>query len=202
MGMLDWLSPRNEIVLQGESVTLRSPRMADHAEWAKVREASRAFLQPWEPTWPQDDLTRAAFSRRIEAYDRELTEGLGVALAIRETRENRLVGLIRMHNIRRGVAETASLGYWIGEPFARRGYGLAAVNAVSAFAFGPFRLSRLEAQCLPDNEPSRRLLLKAGFSEEGYARAYLKINGEWRDHRLFGLVSRVRALESPDSAGA
>lgn len=202
MGMLDWLSPRNEIVLQGEGVTLRSPRMADHAEWAKVREASRAFLQPWEPTWPQDDLTRAAFTRRIEAYDRELTEGLGVALAIREARENRLVGLIRMHNIRRGVAETASLGYWIGEPFARRGYGLAAVNAVSAFAFGPFRLSRLEAQCLPDNEPSRRLLLKAGFSEEGYARAYLKINGEWRDHRLFGLVSRVRALESPDSAGA
>ncbi len=201
MGMLDWLSPRNEIVLQGDGVTLRSPRLADHAEWAKVREASRTFLQPWEPTWPQDDLTRAAFRRRIEAYDRELAEGLGVALAIRETRENKLVGLIRMHNIRRGVADTASLGYWIGEPFARRGYGLAAVRAVGAFAFGPFRLSRLEAQCLPDNAPSRGLLLKAGFSEEGYARAYLKINGEWRDHRLFGLVLRARASESPDIAG-
>ena len=201
MGMLDWLSPRNEIVLQGDGVTLRSPRLSDHAEWAKVREASRAFLQPWEPTWPEDDLTRLAFRRRIEAYDRELAEGQGVALAIREARENRLVGLIRMHNIRRGVADTASLGYWVGEPFARRGYGLAAVRAVTSFAFGPYRLSRLEAQCLPDNEPSRRLLLKAGFSEEGYARAYLKINGDWRDHRLFGLVSRARASESPDNAG-
>ena len=202
MGVLDWLSPKNEIALEGEGVSLRSPQISDHAEWAKVREASRDFLQRWEPTWPEDDLTRAAFRRRIEAYDRELLEGQGVALTIRETRENRLVGLIRMHNVRRGVAETASLGYWIGQPFARRGYGLAAVRAVSAFAFCPYRLSRLEAQCLPDNEPSRRLLLKAGFAEEGYARAYLKINGEWRDHRLFGLVSRARASEGSDTAGA
>jgi len=58
------------------------------------------------------------------------------------------------------------------------------------FAFGPLGLHRLEAACLPNNDASANLLLKAGFSEEGYAKAYLKINGDWRDHRLFGLVTR------------
>ena len=46
----------------------------------------------------------------------------------------------------------------------------------------------LEAACLPSNEASIRLLRRSGFTEEGYARRYLKINGVWQDHLLFALV--------------
>ena len=72
--------------------------------------------------------------------------------------------------MRRGVAETASLGYWMGEPFARQGYMTEALPLVLDFAFGRLRLHRVEAACLPTNVPSRAVLLRSGFAEEGYAR--------------------------------
>ena len=98
-------------------------------------------------------------------------------------------GGVTLSNVRRGVAQMGSLGYWIGQPHARRGYTLAGVKAVCRFAFQQLGLHRVEAACLPQNAPSAALLLKAGFEEEGFARAYLKIDGDWRDHRLFGLLS-------------
>ena len=55
-------------IVEGEGVFLRSPQMSDYPEWAALREASRAFLTPWEPTWPPDDLTRSAFRRRLRRY--------------------------------------------------------------------------------------------------------------------------------------
>ena len=56
------------------------------------------------------------------------------------------------------------------------------------YAFTTLKLHRLEAACLPTNLASKRVLEKSGLRQEGYARAYLKINGEWADHLLFGLV--------------
>ena len=99
-----------------------------------------------------------------------------------------LVGAVTLSNVRRGVAETGTLGYWIGRPFAGRGHTTAAVRGVVGFAFDRVKLHRLEAACLPTNLASRRVLEKSGFRNEGRARAYLKINGEWADHLLFGLV--------------
>jgi ribosomal-protein-alanine N-acetyltransferase len=85
----------------------------------------------------------------------------------------------------------ASLGYWAGERHARRGYTTAAVRAVVRHAFEDLDLHRVEAACQPDNNASRRVLEKAGFTQEGAARAYLKINGAWRDHLLFGIASGI-----------
>ena len=64
MAVLDWIAPEPGLLLEDEGVRLRPPRMADYPAWAELRRESRAFLQPWEPTWPADDLTRAAFRRR------------------------------------------------------------------------------------------------------------------------------------------
>src|SRR5262249_12115313 len=90
-------------------------------------------------------------------------------------------------NIRRGVAETGSLGYWIGERHARQGYMTEGLQLTLTFAFQRARLHRVEAACLPRNEPSRKLLAKCGFREEGHAREYLCIDGSWQDHVLVGL---------------
>ena len=124
MAVLDWLVQEPSLTLSGEGVVLRAPRMADYPDWAELRRNSREFLQPWEPTWPADDLTRSAFRRRLGIYNRDFDLGL----------------------------------------------------------------HRIEAACCPENDASSRLLRRAGFQEEGLARAYLKINGVWRDHLLFGLV--------------
>ena len=77
----------------------------------------------------------------------------------------------------------------MGEPFAGRGLMSEAVRAVLPFGFDTLNLHRIEAACLPTNEPSLRLLRKSGFSEEGFARGYLKINGDWQDHVLFAMLA-------------
>ena len=188
MAVLDWMSAEGAYAAEGERVGLRSPRMGDYAAWAALRTASRDFLPPWEPTWPEDDLTRAAFRRRLALYQRDQDLGQGHAFFVFRRSDHLLVGGITLRNILRGVAQTGTLGYWVGEHHARQGYTLEAVQAVARFAFGRLSLHRLEAACCPENDASRRLLLKAGFELEGRARGYLKINGRWRDHLLFGLV--------------
>jgi ribosomal-protein-alanine N-acetyltransferase len=170
----------------GEGVLLRAPQATDFGEWAALREQSRAFLAPWEPTWPEDDLTRSAFRRRIRRYAEDLRTDQGYAFLIIRSADNVLVGGLTLANIRRGVAQAGSLGYWMGQKFVRRGSMTAAVRAVIPFAFGALRLHRIEAACIPTNAGSIRLLENTGFTREGYARDYLCINGIWQDHLLYG----------------
>ena len=197
MALLDWIATDTGLRVEGERVFLRPPRAVDYGAWSELRKRSRGFLQPWEPTWPADDLSRPAFRRRLMAYQRDMDLGAGYAFLIFRREDKELVGGITLSNIRRGVAQMGTVGYWAGEPFIRQGYTLDAVRALSAFSFGRLGLHRLEAACLPENEPSRGLLLRAGFEIEGRAAAYLKINGDWRDHLLFGLVAGAAARGRP-----
>jgi [ribosomal protein S5]-alanine N-acetyltransferase len=172
-------------IIEGHGLLLRTPQMTDYEEWSALREASRDFLTPWEPTWPDDDLTRGAFRRRIKRYSEDLRSDQGYAFLIVRYSDGALVGGLTLANIRRGVAQACSLGYWMGLPFVRQGYMTEAVRAVIPFAFATLRLHRVEAACIPTNAGSIRLLEKNGFAREGYAREYLCINGIWQDHLLF-----------------
>lgn len=171
--------------IAGSGVVLRVPQSSDFAEWAALREASRDFLVPWEPTWPSDDLTRSAFRRRLKRYAEDQRGDLAYAFLIFRSDDGAMVGGLTLANIRRGVAQAGSIGYWVGAPFARKGYMTAAVQALIPFCFGTLRLHRLEAACIPSNAASVGLLEKTGFHREGYARRYLCINGVWQDHLLF-----------------
>src|SRR5262249_20949045 len=137
--------------IAGTDVVLRPPQMSDYLEWAALREASRNFLTPWEPTWPADDLTRASFRRRIRRYFEDQRGDLAYPCFIFRKSDNVLVGGITLANVRRGCAQACSLGYWMGHTHARRGYMTAAVRAVVPFAFETLRLHRIEAACIPAN---------------------------------------------------
>jgi ribosomal-protein-alanine N-acetyltransferase len=180
--------------IEGDGVVLRTPQMTDFGEWSALRETSRDFLTPWEPTWPSDDLTRSAFRRRIRRYVEDLRSDQGYAFLIARSSDGALVGGVTLANIRRGVAQAGSLGYWMGLPFIRQGYMTAAVRAIIPFAFATLRLHRLEAACIPTNAASIRLLENTGFAREGYAREYLCINGTWQDHLLY-----ARLKDAPQS---
>jgi [ribosomal protein S5]-alanine N-acetyltransferase len=177
-----------EAEVHGQEVYLRHPTMSDYAAWAELRAMSRQHLTVWEPQWARDELARSAFRRRLRQYQRELRDDQGYAFLIFRHGDARLVGGLSMSNIRRGVAQAASIGYWVGAPHVRRGYMTDAVRAVIPFAFSTLGLHRLEAACLPHNTPSARVLEKVGFKREGTARRYLKINGVWQDHDLFALL--------------
>jgi ribosomal-protein-alanine N-acetyltransferase len=189
MALLDWISADHDLRLEHGGVRLRPHRLSDFTEWAALRQESRAFLQPWEPTWPVDDLTRGAYRRRLTAYAQDFDRGVAYPFLVFAKEDGAMVGGITLSNVRRGVAQMGSIGYWVGASFTRRGHTLSAVQAITRFAFQRLGLHRVEAACIPTNIASRGVLLKAGFVHEGLARDYLRIDGVWRDHLLFGLVS-------------
>ncbi len=176
-------------VIEGKGVFLRVPRMADFDEWSALRGKSRDFLAPWEPLWPEDDLTRSAFRRRIRRYERDLHEESAYAFLAFRVSDGAMLGGATLTNLRRGAAQAGSLGYWMGHSFAGKGYMSAAIAALVPFAHSMLRLRRVEAACLLSNTASIRLLEKMNFSREGTARQYLSIAGHWQDHLLYARLA-------------
>lgn len=173
----------------GHGVYLRNPLPTDFLPWAALRHQSRAFLTPWEPTWGVDDLTRTSFRRRLRRYQREIREDQAYPFFIFREEDDALLGGCTLSGVQRGVQQSCSLGYWAGEIHAGRGHVTAAVRALIPFVFEELKLHRLQAACLPENERSRAVLRKCGFTEEGIARGYLRINGAWRDHVVYAILS-------------
>lgn len=169
-------------------VGLRALRMSDFAEWAEIRRVSRNELIPFEPQWTDNELSRTSFKLRVKVHQREIAGDTGYAFGIFRLTDGQLIGGVSLSNVRRGVTQSAELGYWLGTPFTKNGHMSAAVRLIIGYAFGTLSLHRLEAATLLDNYTSIRVLERNGFRREGEARSYLKINGVWRDHVLFGLV--------------
>lgn len=176
---------RRKVRIETERVTLRLPQHSDFRVWIALRETSRGFLTPWEPNWSTDHLTRKAFTSRVYWAQRSVAEGTAVPLFLIRRKDGALLGAITLDNIRRGPAQAGTLGYWIGEPFARQGYMREAIEGVVHHGFKELDLSRVEAACLPENTASRRVLEKSGFKYEGVAQSYLQIDGRWRNHVLY-----------------
>lgn len=183
-----FLSRSDPFRLSGQRVYLRMPERGDWEAWASLRACSRRFLEPWEPSWPPDALSRLSYRARVARYAEDWRTDQAYNFFVFAD-DDALVGGIGLSNVRRGVSETASLGYWVGEPYARQGYMSAALPLVLDFSFERLRLHRVEAACLPTNVPSRALLTRAGFHQEGHARQYLCIEGKWQDHLLFAMLS-------------
>jgi [ribosomal protein S5]-alanine N-acetyltransferase len=175
--------------LDGGLVSLRHPEAKDYPAWAALRGDSRAFLQPWEPTWSDEELSRNAFRNKLRRYAEDIRDGRAFPFFVFRASDHAFVGAITLSRVQRGVAQSCAMGYWVGQRFTRQGFTAAAVRAVCRFGFEDLGLHRIEAACQPDNLASKTLLEKANFTHEGFARKYLKINGDWRDHLLYARLS-------------
>jgi ribosomal-protein-alanine N-acetyltransferase len=189
--------PLSRPLIRTRNLILRAPQANDYAAWAVLRMESRGFLTPWEPVWNEDDLTRTSFRLRVKRAAREIAADEAYSLFILDGRSEALLGGLTLGLVRRGVAQACTLGYWMGERHAGRGHMTEAVRGALRFAFQDLALHRVEAACLPNNDPSRRLLERVGFQQEGMARSYLRINGVWADHLLYAALASDRL---PDEA--
>ncbi|WP_420103629.1 GNAT family N-acetyltransferase [Bosea sp. (in: a-proteobacteria)] len=189
--------PQSRPLIRTANLYLRAPDADDYSAWAVLRMESREFLTPWEPTWNEDDLTRASFRLRAKRAAREIASDEAYSLFVFEAHSEALLGGLTLGLIRRGVAQACTLGYWMGQRHAGKGHMTEAVRGALRFAFSELALHRVEAACLPNNDPSRRLLERVGFRHEGLARGYLKINGTWSDHLLYAALSSDRAGGGP-----
>lgn len=183
-------------VLIGPRVTLRPPTHADREEWLELRRHSRAFLERWEPMPPPGCDWAGS-----DSFDRLLASAWGDdrrRFLITRTEDQALLGQISVNGIQRGPLQSATLGYWIGQPHARKGYLRDAMRLVLAYVFGPLGLHRVEANIQPHNEPSRRLAQSCGFLLEGFSPGYLEIFGMWADHERWAITrERFLALQDP-----
>lgn len=176
---------RRKLRIETERLTLRLPQHSDYSAWAGLRDESRDFLVPWEPTWSADHLTRKAFTNRVYWAARAEAGGTALPVFLIRRTDGALVGALTLDNIRRGPAQAGTMGYWVGARFARQGFMREAIAAIVHHAFSALDLSRIEAACLPENAASRGVLEKSGFKYEGVAQSYLQINGRWRNHVLY-----------------
>lgn len=171
--------------LRSGRVLLVEPALLHYEAWSLLRETSRQHLEPFEPAWASDELSRGAFRRRLKRYRLDRRLGTGAAYLIERAADGVLLGGVTLTNVRRGVTQSASVGYWIGLPFVRQGYASEALAGVLRYAFDELRLNRIEAACMPRNRASIGVLERGGFRHEGLARRYLMINGSFEDHLLF-----------------
>nr|WP_268237742.1 GNAT family protein [Modestobacter marinus] len=165
-------------------------RRDDAREWARLRTANEAWLLPWEPStglsWSARH-TPAAYRAMRRAASRRARVGASLPFALRY--EGRLAGQVTVDNVVRGALRSGSLGYWVDQSVAGRGAASLAVALVCDHVFGPVGLHRLQADIRPENGPSRRLVERLGFRQEGLFREYLDIDGAWRDHLGYALLA-------------
>jgi len=186
------LGTKRKVRIDTERLVLRPPAHGDFRHWAQLRAQSEDFLRPWEPTWAADHLSRKAFTNRVYWAQRSISNGTAVPLFVIRRSDDALMGAITLDHIKRGPSQSGITGYWMGEPFTRQGFMREAIQAVVHYAFTTLDLSRIEAGCLPENTPSRRLLELCGYKYEGVAQSYLQINGRWRNHVLYANLRHDR----------
>jgi [ribosomal protein S5]-alanine N-acetyltransferase len=185
--------------LHGRRVMLRPLVENDFDEWHEVRTRCGAWLLRWEPRpkgapVPSED--RASFAARcgIRERERHLGTGYGFGIFVGE----RFAGEVTLSSIQRGPFQSASIGYWIDESLAGRGFVPEAVVVTLRFAFEAISLHRVEISIIPRNSASRRVVEKLGIRQEGIAERFLEIDGVWEDHVRYAITSEewaARELE-------
>ena len=184
-GPVSRVTTQTEIALNGSGgpMRLRHPQWSDYEQWSETRRIDADYLRPWEPDWLDGHLSRASYRLRLSRFKKLLATDNAYPFHI--LRGDALIGAVNLPHIERGAAQSAKLGYWIAQKHTNRGYGRAAVKALTAFAFERLSLNRIEAAVQPDNTPSIRVLTSNGYRHEGTARSYLRINGQWSDHEIY-----------------
>ncbi|MEX1217909.1 MAG: GNAT family protein [Acidimicrobiales bacterium] len=176
--------------LFGRRVLLRPLVATDFSSWREVRRRNEEWLTKWEPTRPSGapDVieNREAFTIRCNARQRERQLGTGYGFGIFVDGE--FSGEINLSSVQRGPFQSASIGYWIDESKAGFGYTPEAVIVLANYCFEDLALHRLEIAIVPRNGASRRVVEKLELREEGTAKGFLEIDGNWEDHVRYGIT--------------
>jgi [ribosomal protein S5]-alanine N-acetyltransferase len=159
----------------------------DASELAQLLQRNRDFLAPWEPARGSDYFTEAG--QRIAIQDALFEHGQGRNLPLVIVDEAGILGRITLNGIVRGAFQSCSVGYWVSQTAGGRGVATAALKQVISIAFGELGLHRIQAETLPDNVASQKVLERNGFVRIGMAPAYLKIAGRWQDFILYQLTN-------------
>lgn len=171
------------VTLEGDTIRLVSPDQVGAAELTDYVMRNRDFLAPYEAGRDERYYTVEAQREALEEDLRAWEERRGYRLYVRLREEgDLLIGSVALNNVVWGAFRSCFAGIRLDGAHVNRGYATMAMGLVVPFAFGTLGLHRIEANVMPRNAPSLRVLEKCGFVCEGLSRRYLKINGVWEDH--------------------
>ena len=179
-------------MLRDGDIVLRPIKMRDQQAWREVNRRNRDWLRPWEATIPPPTpsgpiVHRPTYRQMVRHLRSEANAGRMLPFVIEY--RGRLVGQLTVAGITWGSMCAAHVGYWVDREVAGRGVMPTAVALAVDHCFGKVGLHRIEVCIRPENGPSRRLVDRLGFQQEGLLRRYLDIDGEWRDHLSFALLA-------------
>lgn len=188
---MQWLQgfhKKSSLLLQGERLYMRPPKKKDWEIWYYVRQRSRNYLTPWEATWNDSHMTENYFHRWVVAQQKKRKQDRSYYhfIFLKETDE--LMGALNIIHVLRGIAQSAALGYWIGQEFSGNGFMTEAMRLALPYGFHDLQLHRFQAAIINGNHASKALVEKFGFREEGEAQRFLHVNGKWRDHKIYALT--------------
>lgn len=144
---------------------------------------NRSFLKPFEPVREETFFTPEYQREVLRSEMLARKNGIAFRFYIRPAGEpNKIIGIIGLNNIIRGAFLSCHLGYKLDNAYLGRGFMPMAVDMVTDYAFRELNLHRIEANVMPRNKASLRVLEKCGFENEGLSKFYLNINGIWEDH--------------------
>jgi ribosomal-protein-alanine N-acetyltransferase len=177
------------IFLKTSRLILTPPGLDDAKEMLDYYERNRANFQPWEPKRDDGFYTVEGMHRRISDMHREMQKLHALHLLLKTPGSSGIIGECGFTNIVRGPFQACHLGFTICERFQGKGLMHEALQRAISFVFSELGLHRVMANYCPENERSHRLLRRLGFELEGRARAYLNIDGRWKDHILTSLIN-------------
>ena len=188
-------------IILSERLILRLPAITDYENWVILRRKSADFLNKWEPEKDINYFSKANFKKRVKWAKKNFNFKTVLHLFIFLRSNYLLVGGITLDNIRYGPFRSATLGYWLGEEYSKKGIMTESLNCFIRYVNKEIGISRIEAATLPNNIASRRLLEKCNFKYEGVGQYYLQINGKWKHHILYANISEIRKSRSKNNQG-
>jgi ribosomal-protein-alanine N-acetyltransferase len=177
-------------VIETERLVLGLPEPVDAGAIVAYYTENRAHLEPWSPSWPAGFFTEDFWRDQARSARQDFRAGTAVRMMIALRAEPRhIIGNLSLTQVYRGPAHHCVVGYSLAEKSQGHGYMLEAVRAAVAYAFDELGLHRVTAGYMPHNRRSAAVLRRAGFTVEGYARDYIRIDGQWEDHILTAIVN-------------
>jgi ribosomal-protein-alanine N-acetyltransferase len=179
--------------LQTSRIILRVPNGDDAEAMAKFASENREHFASSEPLRNESYFAVQHWSRLIRQGIERFENGGGLQFALfrNEEPESKVIGQCTFSGIVRGPFQAAYLGYGLDHREVGKGLMSEALGAAIHYCFTELNLHRIMANYMPSNERSGRLLKRLGFVPEGYARDYLLLAGQWRDHILTSLTNET-----------
>ena len=160
-------------------------RAIEHADLSALRDWRNEWyarsdrpLRQWFPLNMDD---QEAWFARIQRRDKD------IMFAVEATTTIGVVGLTGIDWVNQRAEASIYLHF---DCPRRQGYGEAALRALCDYGFKTVNLHCVYAEIFDNNEASRRLFEKVGFTHEGFLRERYWIDGVWVHSRIMSLLSK------------